>query len=296
LITPKKVNRQESTMKRFGALALASSLLIGCASDGEADAGSGNASFNVWGEDYIEVEIPAEDVEDGWSVKFTRFLIVISDVTVADRAGAVGGRLAGSQLFNLVTPGPHDVGAFNGLTARAWDKVGYTVGAANARTTAHSSAGADDLSAMKSGGFSVLVAGNATNGTVTKTFEWSFTNSTRYDDCVAEIEDKETPGVVVTNGGNESVQLTIHGDHFFYDDLAAEAAVPRFNAMAAADTLGDGKVTFEELTAVKLVDIPEGTYGTGSASHVDDLGAFVQAQTASLGHYRGEGHCTATQL
>ena len=101
---------------------------------------------------------------------------------------------------------------------------------------------------------------------------------------------------MVTNGGNESVQLTIHGDHFFYDDLASEEAVPRFNAMAAADTSGDGKVTLDELGAVKLVDIDEGTYGTGSASHVDDLGAFVQALTATLGHYRGEGHCAATQL
>jgi hypothetical protein len=285
-------------MKRIGILALVlagSSQLVGCSSEDET-AGSGSASFNVWGEEFIEDEIPAGEVEDGWTVKFTKFLIVIGDVTVAEKSGATGGRLADSRLYNLVTPGPHDVGALGSLEAKPWNKVGYTVSTAGAQTTAHSSASADDLNRMKTGGFSVHVSGNATNGTVTKNFEWGFTNSTRYDDCVAEIEDKETEGVVITNGGSESVQLTIHGDHFFYDDLASEAAVPRFNALAAADTSGDGNVTMDELTAVKLVDIDEGTYGTGSASHVDDLGAFVQALTTTLGHYRGEGHCTATQL
>ena len=70
--------------------------------------------------------------------------------------------------------------------------------------------------------------------------------------------------------------------------------MPRFNAMAAADANANGEVTLDELSAVKLVDIPEGTYGTGSASNVDDLGAFVRALTATLGHYRGEGHCAAS--
>ena len=66
--------------------------------------------------------------------------------------------------------------------------------------------------------------------------------------------------------------------------------------MATADSPADGEVTLEELADIKLVDIAEGSYGTGSASHVDDLGSFLQALTMTLGHYRGEGHCAATQL
>jgi hypothetical protein len=47
---------------------------------------------------------------------------------------------------------------------------------------------------------------------------------------------------------------------------------------------------------VKLVDIAEGTYGTGSASNVNDLKAFVQALTVTIGHFRGEGHCAERAL
>jgi hypothetical protein len=272
------------------ALALAGLALCACGADDE-EAGRGDVSFNVWGEEFIEAEIPAGEVQDGWTVKFTKFLITIGNVTIADSNAGNAGSLVGTRVLDLVTPGPHDIGALSNLEARAWDKVGYGVSPANAQTTLHSSATEADLTMMKTGGYSVHVEGNATGTATTKTFSWSFTNDTAYTDCVAEVEGKETPGLVVTNGGTEAVQLTIHGDHFFYDDLASEEAVPRFNAISAADANGNGEVTFEELTAVKLVDIEEGTYGTGSASHVDDLGAFVQALTRTLGHYRGEGHC-----
>jgi hypothetical protein len=270
-------------------------LLSGCSSENEA-AGSGNVSFNVWGEEYIEQEIPARDVEDGWTIEFDEFLIVIGDVSVADRNAGAAGQLSGTKLYNLVSPGPHDLGALAGIEARVWDKVGYSVPAIEASTTVHSSATDSDATLMRNGGFSVYVAGSATKGSATKTFGWGFINSTRYDDCVAEVGDKETPGVAVSNGGSEPVQLTIHGDHFFYDDLASPDALVRFNGMAAADADNDGEVTLEELGRVKLVDVAEGTYGTGSASHVDDLRAFVEALTVTLGHYRGEGHCAASAL
>jgi hypothetical protein len=284
--------------ERIGSRALlvaSLALLSGCNSDDEA-VGSGNVSFNVWGEEYIEQEIPAGDVEDGWTIEFDKFLIVIGDVSLADRNAGAAGQRSGTKLYNLVSPGPHDVGALAGLEARVWDKVGYSVPVVQASTTVHSSATAADSTLMRDGGFSVYVAGSATNGSATKTFGWGFTNSTRYDDCVAEVDGKETHGVAVTNGGSESVQLTIHGDHFFYDDLASPDALVRFNGMAAADADDNGEVTLEELGRVKLVDVAEGTYGTGSASHVDDLRAFVEALTATLGHYRGEGHCAARAL
>ncbi|MGE3673147.1 MAG: hypothetical protein AB7K71_25965, partial [Polyangiaceae bacterium] len=89
------------------------------------------------------------------------------------------------------------------------------------------------------------------------------------------------------------VQLTIQGDHLFYDDLTAENADLRFNSMAAADTNSDGEVTREELAAVQLFDLTEGSYGTGSASGVNTLDDFVEALTTTLGHFRGEGHCVS---
>ena len=114
-------------------------------------------------------------------------------------------------------------------------------------------------------------------GEVEKRLDWTFSLATRYADCKGNKAGKETDGVLVTNGGTDDVELTIHGDHFFYDDLQAATAARRFAPIAAADADDDGAVTLEELAAVRLVAIKEGTYGTGSAGNINDLGAFVAA-------------------
>jgi hypothetical protein len=272
--------------------ALALAALPACSSDdGESD-GSGTATFTAWGEEYIEEGIPAAEFEDGWSVKFDQFLISLTGISVHDRAGK-GSELEGNWLLDLTQPGPHELGSLD-LTAKAWPLVGYAIEPVTSSTEAHESTTGDDLELMEKGGYSVYVSGTATLEDVIKTFAWGFSNGTEYSDCVSEIDGKEVEGLIVANGGDEKVQLTIHGDHFFYDDLASFDAVPRFAAMAAADADEDGEVTLAELDAVPLVEIEEGTYGTGSASHVDDLGEFVRALTRTLGHYRGEGHCTET--
>ncbi|MDQ2644510.1 MAG: hypothetical protein M3020_11880 [Myxococcota bacterium] len=279
-------------MRRFLGFGLVAAFslatLVACGSEDGED-GSGSVTFSAWGEEFIEQGIPAEELEDGWSVKFEQFLISLGGISVHDRAGK-GSELAGNWLLDLVQPGPHELGTLD-LTAKAWPLVGYAVRPVGSSTEAHESATDDDLELMQKGEYSVYVSGTATLDDVTKTFAWGFTNGTEYSDCVSEIDGKEVEGIIVPNGGDEKVQLTIHGDHFFYDDLASADAVPRFAPIAAADANDDGEVTLGELDAVSLVEIEEGTYGTGSASHIDDLGAFVRALTRSIGHFRGEGHC-----
>jgi len=273
-----------------GALAVAH--LTACGSSDDAD-GSGSARFSVWGEEYIERGIPAELFADGWSVTYSKFLIVIGDIVVADERAGEAGRLGGNELFDLASAGPHAAGTLDSLPARTWNRVSYAVLGADQSTGLHSSATEDDLALMRQGGQSVHVTGVASRGDQRMTFAWGFSGSTRYSSCVAEVDGREVEGVAITNGGTEAVELTIHGDHLFYDDLASPEALPRFDAMAAADVNADDEVTLEELTAMRLVTIAAGSYGTGSASDVDDLGAFVRAQTGTLGHFRGEGHCVA---
>ena len=100
----------------------------------------------------------------------------------------------------------------------------------------------------------------------------------------------------MTNGGVDTVELTIHGDHLYYDDLQSPNAKRRFDAIADADKDMDKTITQDELTAEKLVAIDpmKGAYGTGAASDVDDLGAYVRALSRTVGHFRGEGECFAT--
>ncbi|HEY8945896.1 MAG TPA: hypothetical protein VIM73_16620 [Polyangiaceae bacterium] len=282
---------------KLSRLFFALSAVLGLPACGDDDTtGTGDVVFTIWGEEYVEDGIPTAEFEDGWEARFSKFLIVLGDVSVADGRAGEAGRLSEVRVFDLAVPGPHEIGALKDVDARAWDRVGYTVRAAGADTERHSSATSQDLSRMRDEGYSVYVEGSAVKESQEMTFAWGFENSTRYDDCVQVDGARETHGIVVTNGGADAVELTIHGDHFFYDDLASPDAVLRFEPIAAADADGDGNVTLEELSAVKLVEIPEGSYGTGSASAVDDLGAFVRALTATLGHFRGEGHCTASNL
>lgn len=271
---------------------LAACASIGCGSEDESG-GTGRARFTVWGEEYIEQGIPEAELADGWSVQYDSFLVVLGHVTVATSGGETGAHLEGTQLFDLVTPGPHEVGTTDAIASKTWDAVSYAFAPIDADTRLHASASDDDRKSMQAAQASVLVRGSASKGAVGKTFEWAFPTSVVFADCVAEHDGKETHGVSLPAGGVENVELTIHGDHLFYDDLASPDAVLRFDAMARADDEGDadGVVTREELGAVALVTIAEGSYGTGSASHVDDLDAFVAAQVATLGHFRGEGHC-----
>lgn len=286
-----KLHRAPSITTRITAAAVALGALSAC---GE-DVGTGDVTFSVYGEDFIERGIDASEFADGWAVTFSKFLIGIGDISVADTNAVRGGRLTGSQVVDLVEPGPHELGQLVNLEARAWNDVSYSILPVDARTERHSSASPDDVALARQAGASIYVEGTAVKGSDVKTFAWAFTHGTRYTECVQVDGRRVTPGIVVTNGGTEAVELTIHGDHLFYDDLVSEDAVLRFEPIAAADADSDGDVTLEELAAVPLVSIPEGTYGTGNAD-IDDLGAFVRALTTSLGHFRGEGHCTSSAL
>jgi hypothetical protein len=259
-------------------------LVAGCTA---SSSGTGSAAFTAYGEDFIEKEIPAATFEDGWTVRFTRFLVVVRAVQIE---GA--GTMSGSRLFDLVKPGPKPVVSFDEVPAQHYERVSFQIGPISADTEGE----AADKALMSKDGLSVYVEGHMTKGESSKRFAWGFTTNTLYDRCASEVAGKETAGVVVKNGGREEVELTIHGDHFFYDDLASAKAKVRGDNIAGADADQDGIVTLEELSKVKLVNLENGAYGTGSLPDIYDLRAFVTALSRTLGHYRGEGECAVTRL
>jgi len=280
-------------MKTLGfVMGLSVSLLAGC---GE-DAGTGSVAFTTWGEEYIEQEIPASEFADGWSVKYSAFRVVLGGLQVADEDGNIGASLKETRLFDHHDAGIKKLVTFEGLEAKPWTRVKYEIRPAADDTTAAEGADAAALEAMKQGKYSVYAEGTAEKGAVKKTFHWGFTAATAYVDCRGDKDGRETLGVLVTNGGTDTVELTIHGDHLFYDDLQSPNAVLHFDTIASSDTDGDGEVTLAELSTKKLVDIDpaSGPYGTGSAGDVNDLGAFVTALSRTVGHFRGEGECFST--
>lgn len=258
---------------------------------------SGTAVFTTWGEDYIESEIPAADFADGWSIEYSRFLVNFGTFRIADGA-TVGAESTKSFLIDNHEPGRKSLIAFSGLAAKNWTSVSYQIQPVNADTTNVNATDAD-IAEMKTKGLSIWVTAVATKGAVTKTYDWQFTTKTLYQGCKGDVNGKEVDGALVTNGGTDSMELTTHGDHFFYDDLQSPDAKRRFDDIAAADTNpADGKVTLDELSAVKLIDLDpkNGPYGTGGASGIHDLGAFVTALSRTIGHFRGEGECQSKPL
>jgi hypothetical protein len=183
---------------------------------------------------------------------------------------------------------------FASIGAKPWPNVSYVIGPA-ANADLGTGVTEADKTFMTTNGYGLYVEGKATKGAETRSFKWGFTVKTLFDSCKGEVSGKEVDGVVVTNGGTDSVELTIQGDHLFYDDLQSPEAKVRFQNIADADADKNGEVTLAELEAVKLAKLPaaNGGYGTGSDSKVVDLKAFVTELSRTVGHYRGEGECFA---
>lgn len=125
----------------------------------------------------------------------------------------------------------------------------------------------------------VELQGTATKGQDSKTFSWVFDEPTEYRECETTTS--------VDDGGMATFQITVHADHFLYDSLVSADPAILFQPIADADTDADGAVTQAELTAADL-----GTYDPGNED-VSDLWAWLVAQSRTLGHVDGEGHCHA---
>jgi hypothetical protein len=277
-------------------------------SDPTSGANVGSVKFTTWGEDYIEEGIGADPsgedgFVDGWSIKYEKFLVHFSSIIVADGSGKVGAELAGSRFVDNVRPGAKELATFQGLDAKAWDDVSYSIAPATADAVVVAGDPAD-LAMMVKEGYSLYVAGTATRveggATLTKAFRWGFSATSRYTDCRSEQDGKHLRGVVVKTGGADLVELTTHGDHLFYDRLQAspDPAVPtslRFEALARADDAphgdGDGEVSLAELDQ-RPIDV---TKYDPSGLDAPTLGAFVRALVRTVGHYRGEGECTTSR-
>ncbi len=257
--------------------------LVGCG-------GVGEVSLTTWGEEYIEQGIPTAIFEDGHTVRYDKFLVVIKDFTMARKTGEKGPAQVTPLVVDVTQPGPLELVKFTGVDALKYDQVSFGIGPASNAIAAGGVAAAD-VERMKSGNRSILVEGTVSKGAVSKRFAWAFSLDTHYADCTNPDFGE---GVTLPTGGREEVQLTIHGDHFWYDALQSPDAKVRGAAIVAADADADGEVTQAELAAVQLTTLPIGQYGTGGASNVKTLGDFVNALGRSIGHFRGEGECITT--
>lgn len=288
--------------KRTTAMLLAGIVVttIACSSDEK-----GTVKFTTWGEEFIEQGISAnpngeDGFVDGWSIKYSKFLVNFHDIAVADAAGNVVARLDKPRFVDNTKAGIKDLVTFSDVEAKAYTQVSYEIRPAVADEVIVAGDAADHQM-MVANGWSIYVEGTATKDAATKTFKWGFKSQTRYSECrAAEENGISTEGLVVTNNQTDTSELTTHGDHFFYDALqSGDNATPtrlRFAEKAAADDApngdGNGEITIAELCKLNIdpaVYNPSGlTAGT--------IGDFVIALSRTVGHYRGEGECTVSRI
>jgi len=267
------------TLLSISCFALALGAVTGC-DDGDAATGEGDYRITVYGEPYIEEGIPAEEMEDGWAITFDKFLVAITEVRAADGLADV----PETRVFDLAIPSGGEGHALATVTvpAATYSDFGYRIAPAGADAVAGNASPAD-VAALVAEGASLWVEGSATKAGQTVSFAWTFRSDTTYTGC-------ETSASVV-NGGSGTSQITIHSDHLFYDDLVSEEPFLRFDLIAGADADADGIVTKNELSQVDITG--QERYQVGNRTDIVDLWTFMVAQTATLGHIDGEGHCDA---
>jgi hypothetical protein len=223
------------------------------------DPGRGVVEFRIWGEDFIEEGIPADEFADGWAVEFDRFEVQIRDISIAETP------MTDTSPFDISEPSDGEGQLIGLLGVPAGDHADATY------TLAWT-----------------IVEGRAHKDGVDKTFVWEFEQPVRYTNCEAVTRVEAVTGY---EGGPLAVfEITVHADHLFYDSLVAEDPDLRFAALAAADSDDDGVITQAELAAADL-----GAYDPGNLA-IDDLWSFLVAQAQTMGHVNGEGHCDSTPV
>jgi hypothetical protein len=281
-------------MKSLGLL-MGAACLVACSSEE-----TGTATFSTWGEEYIERGILAGDggFVDGWSLKYDKFLVAFAGMKVADAAGNVAASTDSAFVVDNTRRGRKKLISFENIEAKAWDRVGYQI-KPPAKDAQLVDASDEDLQLLRDGGYSIYIAGIANKGDVTKTFALGFDTATQYRECQAEQNGKETLGIVVTNGSEDTSELTTHGDHFYYDRLQGSAGANietslRFDTIAAADDEGDanGVITAEELAA-KPIDVE--LYDP-SGLPASNMLEFMSGLARTVGHFRGEGECSIAKV
>lgn len=308
------------TSRKIPLIALAASAaLIGCGGDDGGGGDTGEVQVFVEPEDTISGGLLGgagdEEIADGWTVTYTRFLITVGNVR-ASRSDT-GDAISDPAVYVLdllnAPAGGYVIKEFSDVAAARWDRFGFDLPNASAGVQTLAPTAQADVDEMVQNGWSVLVEGSLEKadgqscpppGTTTCVaapqilFRWGLPAGTAFDDCASE--DGFT-GFAVPAGGAVQVKPTIHGDHWFFNNFTAGVELTQRYAqyIADSDLSGDGLTTVEELQQVSAADVfPSETYNLSGAvgGPIDTAYDFVVAQARTLGDYQGDGECPTRRV
>ncbi len=255
------------TMRNAAAALLALTGLVGCSAEVE---------LTAFGEAYVEEGIETEAFVDGWNVAFSEFVVSMSDVrtspggAASDAGFVVDLAVPSGGQGHVLTRTSVDVDRLRSVHYRVSPPIGSVDGNATQA----------QVDRLRSEGLAVFVRGTATRDGQTVDFAWGIPADLSFD-CAVEtrLSARDVAGV----------ELTMHGDHLFVDDLELAPNLA-FDEIARADADGDGLVVPAELAVAPLAGLAR--YQTGGRSDIEDLWAFVGAASLTMPHVDGEGDCT----
>jgi hypothetical protein len=292
------------TTRRILALALSFTLSSACST------ATGDVDLVVQAEDTItEGILPGEDAEnivDGWTVNFSRYVVAIGRVHLHQGATLEASDPA-VHVVDLasVSEDGFALTSFDGIATGRWDGVEFETAAPGADAIRDASVTQAELDEMIAGGCSYLIEGALSSPTgqacvpgsacVSATeigFRFCVPATSVFGPCNTP---DGLPGLVVNAGLTTTNAITIHGDHMFFSAFPSgdELVDRRAQWLANCDTDGDGDVTQAELEAADPALIfPAPEYSlAGAPRPIQSAWDFLIAQVKTQGHWNGEGEC-----
>lgn len=283
-------------------------LAPGCGGSG---GGVGRVQVFITAEDTIPDGLQpgtgAENVQDGWTVTYQKYLLALGNFRAARSVNAAD-KLSEPKVYVLdlknLPAGGFLLADFAGVAAERWDKVGFDLPNANTASICAPGVSAFDCNLMKTSGYSLYFEATLTkaDGRSCKpdapsdcvarssvSFKWGFNAGTSFDDCSPPSGDA---GFAVPTGGVAAVKPTIHGDHWFFTSFVHQEARRRAQWIADADLDRDGQTTLEEIRRVQASNVfPASVYNLSGGGTISTAYDYAVAQVRSLGDFQGDGEC-----
>lgn len=328
-IMKKKLAMSPSSKPQFvmaRALVFATGCLACSCNDG---AGTGSLTVLLEPEDVIIEGMDAgsgpSDIHDGWSVQFDNYLVAVGDIDLHFSTDESVEAEASDVFIVDLTEIPASglaLWEFDSLDAGSWEFYYSSAGAAHGALQ-HESVSDEDFELMVEDDFTYLVRGTLANDdgqscppaslvtpgdaepsgsdeagndcfeSTSIDFVFGATAETSFGPCAID----GVSGVAVPDGGGQTVAISIHGDHLFFNGFpeGSEGGISRYAQwLADCDLDLDGTVTQEELEAIPLSDLPQidDRYQLGATPiSLATVYDYVIAQFKTQGHYQGEGEC-----
>lgn len=302
------MNENQET-KRFRSTSWMVLLGIACVTPGCGDGttSDGEVRVNLSGEEAAVVGYPVgtgEDeiaFEDGFTMQFDKVLVAFErfELNGADGASA---DLDADPIVADLSRGNPEGWVFEGVPSRRWEDVRYVYAPPTMESRNINGVAEADLTEMVDNGYSIWIAGTASDDTESFRFDIRLPLRVSNVGCLNGVD--ETDGLVVPNNGVVNAEVTVHLDHFFFDTYATDDALLRFEPWAAVAG-EDGIITLDDLAGQSLSDLRDRNddpiLDNNGAPLVYDPGPldidesnlrdYVIAAATTTGHFNGEGHC-----